>query len=98
VGTQTGQLTPYSDGLEEPGTNPGTDKITFPCARGLLPGGVKPQEHEADHSLLSSAEIRNGRVIYSTYSYVFRANCLIKHRHKLRLLLQERSPTQMKTK
>jgi hypothetical protein len=42
--------------------------------------GVKRPGREADHSPLSSAEVKNAWSYTSTPQYVFRAWCLVKHR------------------
>jgi hypothetical protein len=47
---------------------------------GTLSLGVKRLGHEADHSLPSSAEVKNARRYTSTPPYVFVAWCLVKHR------------------
>jgi hypothetical protein len=44
----------------------------------VLTPGVKRLDHEADHSLPSSAEVKNARSYTSTPQYVFVAWCLIK--------------------
>jgi hypothetical protein len=48
--------------------------------RGDLSLGVKRQGREADHSLPSSAEVKNARSYTSTPQYVCMAWCLVKHR------------------
>jgi hypothetical protein len=50
------------------------------CVPGALSLGVKQLGHEADHSLPSSAEVKNGWSYISTPQYVCMAWCLVKHR------------------
>jgi hypothetical protein len=46
---------------------------------GALSPGVKLQGREADHSLPASVEVKNTRIYASAPSYVFKAQCLVKH-------------------
>jgi hypothetical protein len=46
---------------------------------GALSLGVKRSGHEADHSPLFSAEVKNARSYTSTPLYIFMALCLVKH-------------------
>jgi hypothetical protein len=50
------------------------------------PTGVKCPGREADHSLLSSAEVKNGRVIPPLPPYVLMVWCLIKRRDNFTIL------------
>jgi hypothetical protein len=47
---------------------------------GSLSLGVKRPGREADHSLPSSAEVKNAWSYTSTPQYVFMASCLVQHR------------------
>jgi hypothetical protein len=49
--------------------------------------GVKRQWPEIDHSLPSSAEVKNAWSYTSTPQYVFMAWCLLKHRNDFKLLV-----------
>jgi len=56
-----------------------------------LPGAITPRVkqpgREADHSSLSSAEVKNVWSYTSTPQYVFTASCSVKHRDNLTLYL-----------
>jgi hypothetical protein len=53
---------------------------SYPMGTGTLSLGVKRPGCEADHSLPSSAEVKNAWSYTSTPQYVFMAWCLVKHR------------------
>jgi hypothetical protein len=53
---------------------------------GLIPLEVKRQGREADHSPLSSAEVKKGGAVPSL-PHAFMALCLIKHRDNFTLLI-----------
>jgi hypothetical protein len=52
---------------------------------GVLSSGVKRPGREADHSLLSTAEVKNARRYTSTPPYVRMAWCLAKYQRRLYL-------------
>jgi hypothetical protein len=48
------------------------------CSPGVLFPGVKREGHEADHSLISSTEVKNAWSYTFSPSYVLMVQCLIK--------------------
>jgi hypothetical protein len=58
-------------------TGSGAYPVSYPMGIGGFSQGVKPAGCEADHSLLSSAEVKNRGAIPPLPPYVFMARCLI---------------------
>jgi hypothetical protein len=56
------------------------DPASYPMSTRDSSLGVKRPGREADHSLPSSAEVKNAWSCTSTRQYVFMAWCLVKHR------------------
>jgi len=67
----------------------------YPASYSMGIRGSFPRR-EADHSPLSTAQLKNEWIYTSTHPYVFMACCLIKHRH-LKTLLQHFVKGQRKT-
>jgi hypothetical protein len=58
----------------------GPTQLPIQWVPGVLSLGVKRPRREADHSLPSSAEVKNAWSYTSTPQYVLMAWCLVKHR------------------
>jgi hypothetical protein len=70
-------------GLYRVQTGSGAHPASYSMGTGGPSLGVKRQGREVDHSLASSAEVKNGWSYASTPPSVFMAWCLVKHRDNL---------------